>query len=121
MEANELVMGWLIWHQAVKYIQHDLAKVESLDLKIPNLGMALLRQVGSLAFKKKQEAAKELQSKGIRVVKEKNENSEVLIAWAKRGQVDILCVHELTLQQEGQGRIEELMENIVEVKRSLSI
>ncbi|MGK5512279.1 hypothetical protein [Brevibacillus formosus] len=75
MEANELVMQWLIWHQAVKNIQKDLVEVESLDLKIPNLGIALLRQVGSQTFQKKQEAAKELQSNGIRVVKVKSENS----------------------------------------------
>ncbi|GIO09688.1 hypothetical protein J31TS6_57160 [Brevibacillus reuszeri] len=119
MEPTDLVKEWLVWHQAVKYIQNDLPHLESAPMRFPVLGTSILRHLGSQVYKQKQLAAKELQTNGIRVIKEKEESNEVLIAWSQRGQVDILRVHELTLRLEAQKRLNDIKKKFIDERKDI--
>ncbi|GED70920.1 hypothetical protein BRE01_46220 [Brevibacillus reuszeri] len=119
MEPNDLVKEWLIWHQAVKYIQNDLSHLESVSMTFPELGTSILRHLGSQMYKQKKLAANELQKNGIRVIKEKEEANEVLIVWSQRGQVDILREHELTLRLEVQKRLKETKQKFIDERTDI--
>ena len=119
LEPNDLVKEWLIWHQAVKYIQNDLLHLESAQMRFPVLGTSILRHLGSQVYKRKQQAAKELQANGIRVIKEKEEANEVLIVWSQRGQVDILREHELTLRLEIQKRLKDIKNKFIDDRKDI--
>lgn len=119
LEHNNLVKEWLIWHQAVKYIQNDLPHLESSPMRFPVLGTSILRHLGSQVYKQKQLAAKELQTNGIRVIKEKEEANEVLIVWSQRGQVDILREHELTLRLEVQKRLNDIKKKFIDARKDI--
>lgn len=111
MEANEQVMTWLVWHQAVKYIQQDIPRVESMDLRFPSLATWVLRLLGSQVYKMEQETAKVLKANGIRIVKEKVDQGELFVVWSHRGSTDIFRIHEGKLRSEVQNKINELMVN----------
>ncbi|MFP3391036.1 hypothetical protein [Brevibacillus sp. SIMBA_040] len=119
MEPNDLVKEWLIWHQGVKYIQNDLPHLESAQMRFPVLDNSILWHLGSQMYKRKQQAAKELQANGIRVIKEKEEANEVLIVWSQRGQVDILRVHELSLRLEVQKRLSDIKKKFIDARKDI--
>lgn len=37
MNPQELVLSWLLWHQAVKFLQHDIPLVQSADVRFPKV------------------------------------------------------------------------------------
>lgn len=115
LDGNERVMTWILLHQAVKYIQQDLPKVESAGLRFPFVAGGLLRQIGSRVYAKEQEMTKDLKANGIRIVKEKMDQGELFVVWSHRGSTDIFRIHEGKLRSEVQKKIDEL---IIEITTS---
>ncbi|WP_419877649.1 hypothetical protein [Brevibacillus centrosporus] len=118
MRPEEMMMEWLYWHHAVEYMKQDLPKLEAADsLRFPLFAGWVLRQLGSQAYAKEQEAAKELRANGIRVVKEKVDRGEVFVVWSHRGNTDIFRIRERELRAEVQKKIDELMTLMIEHKQ----
>ncbi|GED35041.1 hypothetical protein P9G84_31410 [Brevibacillus centrosporus] len=107
--TEEIMLEWLYWHHAVEYMKQDIPKVESAELRFPFFAGWVLRQIGSQAYAKEQEAAKELRENKIRILKEKLDQGELFVIWSYRGNSDIFRIHERKLRTEVQKRIDELM------------
>ncbi|MDA5110526.1 hypothetical protein O3V59_19495 [Brevibacillus thermoruber] len=95
MNPQELVLSWLLWHQVVKYIQHDLPLMESSDTRFPTVYAGFLRLLGKEAYAKEQEAAKELRRAGITILGEKIDSGEHFVMWRHGGQTNChnLCMN----------------------------
>jgi hypothetical protein len=114
MNPHELVMTWLLWHQAVEFLKHDIPLMESSDTRFPIVYGAYLRLIGKAALTKEREAAKEMRRAGIAIMGEKNDRSEHFVMWRWGGQTEILRIHEAKLRAEVQKKIDELMVKIAE-------
>jgi hypothetical protein len=117
MNPQELVMSWLLWHQAVKYIQHDLPLMESSETRFPTVYAGFLRLLGKAAYAKEQEASKELRRAGIRVLGEKWDHGEYFLMWQHRGETQIVRMLDGKLRFEVQKKIDELMVKFAEERQ----
>jgi hypothetical protein len=86
---DELVMSWLLWHQAVEFLKHYIPLMESSDTRFQAVYAGFLRFLGKAAYAKEQEAAKELRRAGFG---EKNDRSEQFVMWRHGGQTDLLRI-----------------------------
>jgi|GEM_PF-5244555 len=52
LESKELVMSWLLWHQVVKFLQHDIPLVEEAEVRFPRQYSTIFRLIGKEAYYK---------------------------------------------------------------------
>jgi hypothetical protein len=109
MNPYELVLSWLLWHQAVEFLKHDIPLMQSADIRFPTVYAGFLRLLGKEAYAREQEAAKELRRAGVTVLGEKTDRGEHLIMWRKGGQTELLRVHLEKLTAEIQKKVDELI------------
>ncbi|WP_156829089.1 hypothetical protein [Cohnella laeviribosi] len=117
MNPHELVLTWLLWHQTVELLKHDIPLMESSDTRFPIVYAGFLRLLGKAAFTKEREAAKELRRAGITIIGEKNDRSEHIVMWRWGDQTEILRIHEVKLREEVQKMIDKLMVKIAEERQ----
>jgi len=117
MNANEYVLSWLLWHQAVKYLQHDIPLVEEAAIRFPRQYGGMLRLIGKEAHNKEQEAARELRRNGIRILGEKLEHGELFLMWQQKGETEMLRVLESKVRFEVQKKLNELMQKFADDRR----
>jgi hypothetical protein len=117
VEPHELVQTWLLWHQAVEFLKHDIPLMESSETRFPIVYAGFLRLLGKAAFTKEREAAKELRRAGITILGEKTDRGEYFVMWRQGGQTEMLRIHEAKLRVEVQKNIDELMVNFVEERQ----
>ena len=109
MEPQELVLAWLLWHQAVEFLKHDLTLMESSDTRFPVVYGGFLRLLGKEALSREQVAAKELRRAGVTILGEKTDRGEHFIMWRQGGRTDLLRIHQEKLRTAVQKKVDELM------------
>jgi hypothetical protein len=114
MNLDEMVITWLLWHQAVEFLKRDIPLMESSDTRFPIVYGAYLRLLGKAAFTKEREAAKELRRAGIRILGEKWDRGEYFLMWQHRGETEIVRMLEGKLRFEVQKKVDELMIRLAE-------
>ncbi|TRY24373.1 hypothetical protein FOI68_17120 [Brevibacillus sp. LEMMJ03] len=114
---NRVVLSWLLWHQAVEFLKHDIPLMESSDTRFPIVYGAYLRLLGKAALTKEQEATKGLRRAGITILGEKTDRGEYFVMWRQGGQTEMLRIHEQKLRAEVQKKIDKLMVKIAEERQ----
>lgn len=114
MNPVELVMSWLLWHQAAAFLQHDKSLVESAPVRFPKEYGMILQRLGQQANHKAQEAYRQLRRAGISILGKKVDRGELFLMWKHRGQTELLRILEAKLRAEVQKKVDELMENLTE-------
>jgi hypothetical protein len=109
MNPHELVKTWLLWHQAVEFLKHDIPLMESSDTRFPIVYCGFLRLLGKEAFAKEQGAAKELRRAGIRILGEKWNRGEYFLMWQYREETQIVRMLDGKLRFEVQKKVDEMI------------
>ncbi|CAM5794798.1 hypothetical protein [Brevibacillus borstelensis] len=120
MEPKELLQSWFILSKTVSYLKDDLSLAQSAPLSIPAILANGIRAMGSVVFAQEREAAKELQQRGVRIIKEFYDQREYFVIWSLRGQVEMLRVHDNLVLMGVQKKVNEVMKQLMESKENPS-
>jgi hypothetical protein len=100
MNPDELVLSWLLWHQAVEFLKHDIPLMESADVRFPKVYADSLRLIGKQAFAKERETHRELRRHGVRILGQKTDRGEHFVLWRHLGHTELLRINEAKMRTE---------------------
>lgn len=119
MVSAELVVNWILWTHAVKFLQHDIKLVEASEVRFPTQYTQMIKLIGREAYRRSQDATKQLRQHRIHILGEKLQHGEYFLMWQYDGKTEMTRILESKLQADAQRKVEELMREFTAVRANV--
>lgn len=107
------LFSWIVWRQAVEFLEHDLTVLEQTDVRILEGYRQLLAFLLEAAKTMVQASAQDLRKHDIRVLGEIVDRQEYFVFWRHRGKTGLFRMQVRELVQHVQQKVDGLVEQFL--------
>lgn len=106
--AEDDILNWFAWVQAIKTIQVDQKNVPAAQMKLPQITTLFLQELEGLAMKQLSLSRQLLTKRGIRILGHKFDRNEYFVFFFYNGKTDMYRYSKETLALHIQKKVDSL-------------